>query len=372
MTISQHSEVLLTNDLLRHNNYMIKELRTSTINVIEGGWYVLGRKVEEFEDEFAAYCEARHCVTVANGTDALELGLRALGVSKGDKVITVANAGAYSTVAILAIGAMPVYVDIDHKSMLISLEHLSNLIDSETSAIVVTHLYGQVAPLNEILELANKFGIPILEDCAQAHGAMYDGHRVGSIGRIGCFSFYPTKNLGALGDGGAIVTNDMVIAKRVKMLRQYGWEKKYQIGITGGRNSRMDELQAALLSVKLPNLDAWNQRRVQICDNYLAGIRHQMITLPRIVSANSVCHLFVLRTRERDNLKEHLKHFRIMSDVHYPIPDHQQPAIAIFFPDLSLPETERASREVLSLPCFPEMTDAEIQRVIDAVNCWHV
>lgn len=370
MTNSPLTEILLTNDLLRHNQNMMRELKVSALTIMEGGWYVLGRQVEEFEDKFAAYCQTSHCVTVANGTDALELGLRAIGVIEGDKVITVANAGAYSTVAILAMGAIPEYVDIDPKSMLISIEHLSTLIDSETRAIIVTHLYGHVASMGAILEQASKFGIPVLEDCAQAHGGLHNGRRVGSYGAIGCFSFYPTKNLGALGDGGALVTNDAAIATRVRMLRQYGWEQKYQIGLAGGRNSRLDELQAALLSVKLPYLDAWNQRRVQISDGYLDGIRHPMITLPSIFPGSYVGHLFVVRTRERKSLREHLKNLGIMSDIHYPIPDYQQPAILKLFPDISLPATERACEEVLSLPCFPEMSDAEIQRVVDAVNSW--
>lgn len=362
--------MLMINDLLRHNQKIMSELSETITSVLESGWYVLGNQVKDFEREFALYCQTEHCVSVANGTDALELALRALDVGRGDKVITVANAGAYSTTAILAAGAMPVYVDIDADTLLLSLEHLRILINCGARAIVVTHLYGQAATMAEVLDLAAEYGIPVIEDCAQAHGAMLNGRRVGSFGALGCFSFYPTKNLGALGDGGAITTNDPVLAKRVQMLRQYGWQGKYEIALAGGRNSRLDELQAAILRVKLPYLDNWNQRRIEISQVYVEGIRHPLVTLPRIAAGSFVGHLFVVRSPRRDGLREHLKQNQIMSDVHYPIPDYRHPALATSFPGLNLPATERACGEILTLPCFPEMDDAEVHRVIDVVNGW--
>lgn len=364
--------MLMINNLLRHNEDLMSELLEVTSSVLKSGWYVLGKQVEKFEQEFAAYCQVKHCVSVANGTDALELALRTLGVGPGDKVISVANAGAYSTTAILAVGALPVYVDININTLLLSLEHLRDLIISKPKAIIVTHLYGQAAPMNEILALAAEYNIPVIEDCAQAHGAMVNGHRVGSLGALGCFSFYPTKNLGALGDGGAITTNDPVLVKRVQMLRQYGWQGKYEIALMGGCNSRLDELQAAILNVKLPHLDQWNERRYEISQSYVAGIHHPLVMLPSVLKDSFVAHLFVVRSVQRDSLREHLKNLSIMSEIHYPIPDYKQPAFAAKFPGLFIPVTQQACKEILTLPCFPEMTNAEVQCVIDAVNNWPV
>jgi dTDP-4-amino-4,6-dideoxygalactose transaminase len=360
----------MINDLLRHNQKNMGELSVALTSVLDSGWYVLGNQVKEFEREFASYCQTGHCVSVANGTDALELALRALDVGHGDQVVSVANAGAYSTAAILAVGALPVYVDIDADTLLLSVAHLRPLINDKTTAIIVTHLYGQAAPVDEVLALAAEYGIPVIEDCAQAHGAKINGRRVGSFGALGCFSFYPTKNLGALGDGGAITTNDDALAKRVQMLRQYGWQNKYEITLAGGRNSRLDEMQAAFLRVKLPYLDKWNQQRFEISQLYVAGIRHALVTLPRIVAGSFVGHLFVVRSTQRDGLREHLKHNQIMSEVHYPIPDYRQPAFAALFQGVSLSATEQACGEILTLPCFPEMTDAEVKHVIDVVNGW--
>ena len=362
--------MLLINDLLRHNAEILPELNQTVSSVLASGWYVLGKQLIDFEQEFAKYCGVEHCVSVANGTDALELALRAVGVNQGDRVITVANAGGYSTTAILAVGAVPIYADVCEDSLLLSVEHLKRLIGSNVSAIIVTHLYGQAAPVEDVLALATKYDIPVIEDCAQSHGAMLNGRRAGSFGKIGCFSFYPTKNLGALGDGGAVTTDDPELCKRLQMLRQYGWQSKYEIAITGGRNSRLDELQAAVLRVKLPYLDCWNERRRKIAIKYSEGVNHPQIKLPRAGDQSYVAHLFVIRTKYRDSLRDHLKQHEIMSEPHYPIPDHLQPAISARFAGLNLPQTELACKEVLTLPCFPEMSDAEVQHVINAVNAW--
>lgn len=362
--------MLMVNDLLRHNRNVMSELNSAVTDVLQSGWYVLGEQVKEFEHEFASYCQSKHCISLANGTDALELALRALGIGPGDKVLTVANAGAYATTAILATGATPVYVEIDIDTLLISVDDLRRQIDSRSSAVILTHLYGRVGPVNEVLGLAAEFDIPVVEDCAQAHGAELEGRKVGSFGSLGCFSFYPTKNLGALGDGGAITTNDSALAERVLMLRQYGWRNKYEIALSGGRNSRLDELQAAVLRVKLAYLDAWNHRRFEISQLYVEGIRQSLITLPAISKGNFVGHLFVVRSSKRDELREHLKQNGIMSEVHYPIPDYSQPALASTFSGTSLPVTEQACRLVLTLPCFPEMSDTEVRTVVDALNRW--
>lgn len=362
--------MLLINDLLRHNQTVKEELGVALNKVLESGWYVLGTQVSEFEKEFAFYCQSQHCISVANGTDALELSLRALGVGQGDKVITVANAGAYSTSAIFSVGAIPVYVDISADNLLLSIDHLGRSLNQEIRAIIVTHLYGQAAPVGEVVNLASEYGIPVVEDCAQAHGAILESRRVGSFGALGCFSFYPTKNLGALGDGGAIVTNDGSLATSLQRLRQYGWKNKYEIALKGGRNSRLDELQATILRVKLPYLNNWNQCRFEICQRYVKSLKHPLITLPRIAPGSFVGHLFVLRTKHREALRTHLKQNQIMSEVHYPIPDYRQSAFAGLFPNVFLPNTERACGEILTLPCFPEMNNAEVQSVIDAVNGW--
>ncbi|MDB6062784.1 MAG: DegT/DnrJ/EryC1/StrS family aminotransferase [Verrucomicrobiaceae bacterium] len=362
--------MLMINDLLRHNGSISEYLSSAVTKVIESGWYVLGNEVKEFEREFASYCETNHCVSVANGTDALELALSALDIGEGGKVITVANAGAYSTTAIRAVGAEPAYVDIDIDTMLLDLAHVKKSLNSEISAVVVTHLYGRAAPVEEVIAMADKYNIPVIEDCAQAHGATLNGKRVGSLGAFGCFSFYPTKNLGALGDGGAITTNDPLLAKRTQMLRQYGWQNKYEIALNGGRNSRLDEMQAAILRIKLPHLDSWNQRRLLICQRYTQGIRHPLITLPLFAPGSYVGHLFVVRSQQRDSLRDHLKRNNIMSEIHYPIPDYRQPAFSGQFMGVLLPITERVCNEILTLPCFPEMTNAEIQNVIDTANNW--
>jgi len=362
--------MLLINNLLRHNADILPQLNQAVTSVLESGWYILGTQVVEFEQEFAKFCGVEHCVAVANGTDALELALRTVGVSQGDRVITVANAGGYSTTAILAVGAVPLYVDVCEDSLLLSLEHLQELIGSDVGAIVVTHLYGQIARIEDVVRLADQYGIPVIEDCAQTLGAMLNDRRAGSFGKVGCFSFYPTKNLGALGDGGAVTTDDPELCKRLQMLRQYGWQSKYEISLTGGRNSRLDELQAAILRVKLPYLDTWNRQRFEIARRYVEGIRHAQITTPRIEEGSFVAHLFVVRTKQREILREYLKQHQIMSEPHYPIPDHLQPATCAQFVNLNLPQTELACREVLTLPCFPEMSDAEVQHVINAVNAW--
>jgi aminotransferase EvaB len=358
------------NDLVRQNRLLHDELVGSARRVIERGWYVLGSEGADFESAFARYCGVPHAIGVANGTDAIELALRAVGVGEGDKVATVANAGFYGSASIRAIGAQPLYVDVVPETHLMSVDSLKRELVHETvQAVIVTHLYGRLADIETIASICEPQGIPVIEDCAQAHGAARGGRSAGSFGAAGCFSFYPTKNLGALGDGGAVTTRDAGIAEGVRTLRQYGWTKKYEVSRAKGRNSRLDELQAALLSAKLPHLDRWNEKRRAIARRLSDEISHPQVKCPAYFGADNVVHLFVVRCADRDGLRRHLETRGVSSDIHYPIPDHRQAAYA----DSSfgqLPETERLAKEIVTIPCFPEMDEREISWVIDAVNAW--
>jgi dTDP-4-amino-4,6-dideoxygalactose transaminase len=307
---------------------------------------------------------------VANGTDALELALRALDIRAGDDVATVANAGGYATTAIDAVGATPIYIDIDDATLLIDPASFQRRITTRTRAVVVTHLYGRLADVGAIARIANERGIALVEDCAQAHGAQRDGEKAGTFGVIGCFSFYPTKNLGALGDAGALVTGDPALASRLTELRTYGWRGKYRVAVEGGMNSRMDELQAAVLRVKLPHVDRWNARRREIAAEYARTIANPAITLPPIGGAADVSHLYVVRATPRDGLRAHLTAAGVATDIHYPVPDHRQTAWMRDPPHPALERTEGACAEILTLPCYPELTDPEIAAVAAACNSW--
>lgn len=335
--------------------------------VIESHWYVLGNQVKQFEAAFAQYVGVTECISVANGSDALELALKGVGVLAGDKVVCVANAGFYSSTAIHAVGAAPLYADIDPDTLTLCPKSLASLIADGPKAIIVTHLYGLLADMTAILEVAGRAGIPVIEDCAQSHGARRNGKSAGASGTVACFSFYPTKNLGALGDGGAVATSDEGVASRIRQLRQYGWSAKYTVAVPGGRNSRLDEIQAAILSVKLPHLDAWNAERRRIALRYNEAFADLPLRLPASTGADYVAHLYVVRTPQRSELAEYLKGQGITSDIHYPIPDHKQPAYPVT-QNSSLEHTERACEEVLSLPCFPGLGDEEVERVIAAVQ----
>jgi dTDP-3-amino-2,3,6-trideoxy-4-keto-D-glucose/dTDP-3-amino-3,4,6-trideoxy-alpha-D-glucose/dTDP-2,6-dideoxy-D-kanosamine transaminase len=335
--------------------------------VLQRHWYILGDEVQSFEEEFAAYVGVKHCIGVANGSDALELALRGLGVKCGDKVVTVANAGFYASTAIYAVGATPLYVDVDPDSLTLSANALKAVIDSKPAAVIVTHLYGQLANIEALVQISQDKNIPVLEDCAQSHGARRNGKLAGSFGTIACFSFYPTKNLGALGDGGAVVTNNSELASCIRQLRQYGWSKKYEVAIAGGRNSRLDEMQAAILRMKLPYLDSWNAQRRSIAKRYNEAFAKLNVKLPCSTGEDYVAHLYVLRVQCRAQLAAALKEHRISTDIHYPIADHLQPA---YFDaeTFLLPVTEAACDTVISLPCFPGLTDDEVLKIIDGVT----
>ena len=353
-----------------HTGALRTRLTEAAERVVRSGWYVLGNEVAAFEHAFADYCGVAHAVGVANGSDALELSLAALALPAGSAVAVAPNAAMYATLAILANGCVPSFVDVEAESATLDPAALERALATDTRAIVVTHLYGRLAAMDAILACARKRDIAVIEDCAQAHGATRNGRRAGSFGDLGCFSFYPTKNLGALGDGGAVVTSDDALAARLRQLRQYGWTAKYDVAVAHGRNSRLDELQAALLREKLAYLDAGNQRRREIARRYSRGIVHPRIRTPAADNEDYVAHLYVVRCDERDALRQHLTERDIGTDVHYPISDHRQRVFEGRYDGLRLPVTEALARTVLSLPCFPELRDDEIDAVIAACNEW--
>lgn len=358
------------------NNKYSQDLKDACARVIDSGWYIMGKELEAFESEFAQYCGVEHCIGVANGLDALTLTLRAwkeLGKLKdGDEVIVPANTYIASILAITENRLKPVLVEPDEQTYNLCPAKTAAAITTDTKAILAVHLYGQLAPMPDLMALACENGLLVLEDSAQAHGAILDGKRAGSWGHASGFSFYPGKNLGALGDAGAVTTNDDELATTIRVLGNYGSQKKYE-NLYQGVNSRLDEIQAALLRIKLKYLDTETRRRREIAIAYAKGITHHAFLLP--IQANStvtslenhVFHLFVIRTAERAALQEHLAKAEVQSLIHYPIAPHNQKAYKNLVCQ-SYPITEAIHDEVLSLPISPTMNDAQIQAVIDAVN----
>jgi dTDP-4-amino-4,6-dideoxygalactose transaminase len=349
-----------------------EEIDEAVLSVLKRGWYILGSECEKFERAFADYCGVAYAVGVANGTDAVELALRALGVVHGDKVVTVANTAVATVAAIERIGACPVFVDVDPFSQTLSPEALQNYLRTNNAgvkAVVAVHLFGSLCDMPSILEVAERYGVRVVEDCAQAHGAEVSGRRAGCWGAVGAFSFYPTKNLGAFGDGGAVVTHDPALAERVRMLRQYGWRQRYVSDIVG-LNSRLDEIQAAILAVKLKALDEDNMRRRAIAERYRAKLQALPVVLPGDPPGGKhVYHQYVVQCGgQRDELGRYLRQHEIGTAVLYPIPIHQQPAYAERFADVSLPVTEELSRTILCLPIYPELTDEAVDSVAEAIN----
>jgi dTDP-4-amino-4,6-dideoxygalactose transaminase len=359
------------NDLGRHTQATGEAVRTAVENVIKSGWYILGREGEAFEREFADYCGTKECIGVANGTDAIELGLRALGVKHGSRVATVANAGFYTTTALAAIGAEPVFVDVDRETRLMDLAHLREVItQGNLAAVVVTHLFGLLHDMSQVMQIADSTGVPVFEDCAQAHGATRQGKRAGSFGAAASFSFYPTKNLGALGDAGAITTNSTEVAAQLRRLRQYGWASKYRAVLSGARNSRLDEIQAAILRAKLPSLDRWNERRREIAIRYSQEITNKHIICPPVYGEEYVAHLYVIECEDRESLRTYLSSAGVMTDIHYPLPDYKQPAVEGLGDWKELSITDELASTILTLPCYPELRDDEVTQVITEVNNW--
>jgi dTDP-4-amino-4,6-dideoxygalactose transaminase len=356
-------------DLKRTNRDMIPEMVSAFRRVMESGSYILGREVEAFEEEFAAYCGTSYCVGVGNGLDALQLILKAYGIGTGDEVIVPSNTYIASWLAVSYAGAKPVPVEPDEASYNMNPQHILQAITPRTKAIMVVHLYGQPADMDAINAIARPLRLKVIEDAAQAHGARYKGARVGGLGDAAGFSFYPGKNLGALGDGGAVTTNDEGLASRLRMLRNYGSRIKYHNEVKGF-NSRLDELQAALLRVKLEHLDAWNAERARLAEGYLRRLAGSGINLPFVPKwAEPVWHLFVIRSRARDALQKHLECYAgIGTMIHYPVPPHLQPAYEeLGYLAGALPVTEHIHREVLSLPLYPGLGEPELDCICSAI-----
>jgi dTDP-4-amino-4,6-dideoxygalactose transaminase len=335
--------------------------------VLDSGWLILGKEVEAFEQEFASYCDVNHCIGVGNGLEALHLVLRAWGIGAGDEVIVPSNTYIATWLAVSYAGAIPIAVEPDATTYNIDPVRIEAAITTRTRAIIPVHLYGQPANMDDIMDIADKHGLMVLEDAAQAHGARYQGRRTGGLGHAAGFSFYPGKNLGALGDGGAVTTNDPELADRIRVLRNYGSQIKYHNEVKGF-NSRLDELQAAFLRAKLPYLDADNARRSEIAVLYQNGLKESDIELPEVPAwADPVWHLYVVRTKQRDALQQRLEALGIGSLIHYPIPPHMQGAYsASDMVKHTNPLAGQMANEVLSLPIGPQLTDADVGRVVQS------
>jgi dTDP-4-amino-4,6-dideoxygalactose transaminase len=346
------------------------EIDAAIQRVLHSGLYIMGAELAAFEKEFAAWLGVAGVAGVANGTDAIELALHAAGIRPGDKVVTVANTVTATVSAIGSTGAKPVFVEVDPATMLMDLDALeavlSKVRDPLIKAVVPVHLYGQAVDMPRLMEIAARHHLTVIEDCAQAHGAMIGGRKAGSWGHLAAFSFYPTKNLGALGDGGGIASNDAALLEQVRLLRQYGWRKRY-VSDLPGRNSRLDEIQAAILRVRLTRLDAENARRQAIATQYFAGLAGLPLVLPVTAEGRTHCwHQFVVRTPRREELRVALEKKGVLCGVLYPVPVHRQPAY--HNAALMLPVTESACAEVLSLPLHPGLSDADVARVVAEVR----
>ena len=370
--MEERREMIKFLDLHKINERFRDELDAATKRVLDSGWYLLGKENEAFEREFAAYCGVKHAIGCANGLDALKLIIRAYGFGPGDEVIAPANTYIASLIAISANGATPVLVEPDPGTYLIDPAKIEEKITPRTKAVMVVHLYGRVCEMGAIDVLAKKHGLKVIEDCAQAHGAYFGDRRVGNLGDAAGFSFYPGKNLGCLGDGGAVTTNDDELATKIRALRNYGSDVKYHFPYRG-TNSRLDEIQAAWLRVKLPHLDADNARRAEIAARYCREIANSAVTLPSASDGSrqlsNVWHAFPVRAERRDEFQAYLTEKGIQTVIHYPIPPHRQPAYSEWH-GLELPITEKIHETIISLPISPVMADDEAAEVIDAVNAW--
>nr|WP_300833196.1 DegT/DnrJ/EryC1/StrS family aminotransferase [uncultured Acetatifactor sp.] len=361
---------IMPNRLDRGFQLYQEEFEKKALEVLRSGWYVLGREVSSFEEEFAAYTGGKHCIGLASGLDALWIAFRVLGIGKGDEVIVQGNTYIASVMGITINGATPVFVEPD-EYFNIDASQIEEKITGKTKAILVVHLYGQASNMDIIMEIARKHNLRVVEDCAQSHGARFRGKMTGTFGDIGCFSFYPSKNLGAFGDGGAIVTDDSSIADDVRIFRNYGSEKRYYNKVVG-TNSRLDELQAGLLRVRLSHMQELEEEKRKICSRYLAELCHPDIILPDTrEGATHIWHQFVIRTEQRQELIDYLNRKEIGTIIHYPIPPHLSEAYQYLNVCRgSLPVTEHYAETVLSIPLYNGMTDEEQNFVIDAINAF--
>jgi len=387
--------ILCSNPKAQYLSYK-SEIDATISRVLDSGWYILGNEVRLFEGEFVSYIGVAHGIGVGSGTEALHLALCACGIGRGDEVITVSHTAVATVAAIELAGATPVLVDIDPDFYTIDPDKIESAITSHTKAIIPVHIYGHPADMDSIVKIAEKHNLKVIEDCAQAHGATYysgqmsdvrgqkneESHRpvntgrpikrylrkVGSIGDIGCFSFYPTKNLGALGDGGMVVTDNEKLAKKARLLREYGWAERYVSHIAGW-NTRLDEIQAAILRVKLKHLDEDNSKRVCIAELYSKELEVCDIILPKQRKNSAhVYHLYVIRSDRRDALLAFLKEKGISASMHYPVPVHLQPTYSNLHGYDKLPETEKIAKEIISLPIYPELSESDIQTTIKAIR----
>ncbi|MBY0359310.1 MAG: DegT/DnrJ/EryC1/StrS family aminotransferase [Candidatus Obscuribacterales bacterium] len=359
-------------DMKVHYRAIQKEIDEAVQRVIASGYYILGPELETFEKQFAQFLGANYVVGCASGTEAIYLALAAFGVGPGDEVLVVAHTAVPTISAISMTGAEPVFVDIDPKSYVMDVNKVTAKLSAKTKAIVPVHLYGQMVDMEPLLALAKSKGIPVLEDVAQATGATYKSKQAGTMAECGAFSFYPSKNLGAFGDGGAVCTNSKEIYEQLLMLRNYGQSKRYyhdQIGI----NSRLDEIQAAILAAQLPFLSGWNKRRHEIAQKYTQGLKDLVITPHEEAGRNHVYHLYVIQNNDREGLQKYLADQGIGTLIHYPVPAHLQKAYSYRgYKAGDLPVTEEMTQRILSLPMYPELTDAQVDYVIEQVRNFHL
>jgi dTDP-4-amino-4,6-dideoxygalactose transaminase len=356
------------NDLKRAFLADEAELRDAVDRVISSGWYSLGPEVESFENNFAEYCGTKHAIGVGNGTDALILSLRALGIKQNDEVVVSANAGGYSTTAIEAVGAIPVYADIEPSTLSLDPHSVQEQLSKNVKAIILTHLFGSLGNGNALRSIADQAGVKLIEDCAQAHGACLGGCKAGSIGDAAAFSFYPSKNLGALGDAGAVLTSSDSVAHRLRQLRQYGWGPKYQVDCSGGCNSRLDPIQAAVLNVRLKKLDARNARRRDLVNRFAEILEPLGMPVFRSMGDSFVGHLCITAHPRREAFRRCLSNSGVATDIHYPVLDPDQPGWQILPSrqgDLS--HSRKFVSQIFTLPLFPEMTDIEHQHICNAI-----
>ena len=354
-------------DLEKINNRFRDEINSRIAKILDKGWYLQGEENEIFTKNFAKYCDTKHCIGVANGLDALNLIIKAMGFGVGDEIIVPSNTYIASILAITQNGCTPVLVEPDINTYNINPNLIEEKITSKTKAIMVVHLYGQAVQMEKIWQLAKKYNLKVIEDSAQAHGAIYNNLKTGNLSDASGFSFYPGKNLGCLGDGGAITTNDDELAKKIKAIANYGSDRKYH-HIYKGVNSRLDEIQAAILDIKLKYLDEDNNKRREISKYYRENIKNPKIILPKTYNENShVWHVFAVRTQKRDEFQQYLSDNQIQTIIHYPTPPHKQPAYSEWN-DLSYPISEEIHNTIISLPISPVMTDCEIERVVEVTN----
>ncbi len=356
-------------DLHKINERFRPEIDAAIKRVLDSGWYLLGKEDEKFEADFAAFCGTKHCIGCANGLDSLNLIIKAYGFGPGDEIIAPANTYIASILAITQNGCTPVLVEPDINTYNINPDLIEEKITSKTKAIMVVHLYGQAVQMEKIWRIAQKYNLKVIEDSAQAHGALYQGKRTGNLGDASGFSFYPGKNLGCLGDGGCVTTNDDDLAAKVRAIRNYGSNVKYN-NIYQGINSRLDEIQAAVLDVKYAFLDDDNNKRRNIAEFYLNNIKNPLITLPKTYNDSAhVWHIFAVRTPERNRLQKYLLDNNIQTLIHYPIPPHKQGCYKNWN-NLSFPITEKIHNEILSIPISPVLTDSEASKIVEVLNAY--